>query len=108
MQSEHISSKPAPKFKGDNMDFMKKFLVLLAIFCIIGSAAAVSAEDIGSDNGGYAGSNYEDMNQASEIQYNPDDHGISKQENLTTQQLTIKPLQTQQHRTALPCQKIRT
>lgn len=35
------------------MDIMKKFLVLLAIFCIIGSVAAVSAAD-GYDNlGGY-------------------------------------------------------
>ena len=42
------------------MDIMKKFLVLLAIFCIIGSAAAVSAADVYDDLGGYAGSQYQD------------------------------------------------
>ena len=42
------------------MDVMKKFLVLLAIFCIIGSAAAVSAADGYDDLGGYAGSQYQD------------------------------------------------
>ena len=42
------------------MDIMKKLLVLLAIFCIIGSAAAVSAADVYDDLGGYAGSQYQD------------------------------------------------
>ena len=40
------------------MDIMKKFLILLAIFCIVGSVAAVSAADMASDMGGYAGSQY--------------------------------------------------
>ena len=44
------------------MDIMKKFLILLAIFCIVGSAAAVSAADVSSNNDGWAGSNYQDMN----------------------------------------------
>ena len=39
---------------------MKKFLVLLAIFCIIGSAAAVSAADASDDLGNYAGTQYQD------------------------------------------------
>ena len=42
------------------MDIMKKFLVLLAIFCIIGSAAAVSAADASDDLGNYAGTQYQD------------------------------------------------
>ena len=31
------------------MDLIKKFLILLAIFCVIGSAVAVSAADVGGD-----------------------------------------------------------
>ncbi len=52
------------------MDVIKKFFVLLAIFCVIGSAAAVCAADVGDDlgaqalnqsddfDGGWAGSQY--------------------------------------------------
>ena len=49
---------------------MKKFLILLAIFCIVGSAAAVSAADVSSNNDGWAGSNYQDMNGVAWSQYN--------------------------------------
>ena len=70
---------------------MKKFLVLLAIFCILGSAAAVSATDMnddfsvqdagqyqgdvngydaGQDDGGYAGSQYQDDGGWAGSQYN--------------------------------------
>ena len=72
MQSELISSNWAQKHEGDNMNPIKKVLVLFALLCVIGSAAAVSAEDIGSE-GGYAGSNYEGADGVSESQYNPDD-----------------------------------
>lgn len=41
------------------MDFLKKFLILLAIFCVIGSMAAISAEEVADDQG-YAGSQYQD------------------------------------------------
>ncbi len=47
------------------MDFNKKLLTLLAIFCIIASAGIVCA----ADNGGYAGSNYQNMNGVSGSQY---------------------------------------
>lgn len=50
------------------MDLTKKLLTLLAIFCIIASAGVVCAADAGTD-GGYAGSNYEDMNGAAGSQY---------------------------------------
>ena len=63
---------------GDDMDIMKKFLVLLAIFCVIASAAAVSAEDVGN-NDGYAGINYEDMNGVSESQGNLVDEGTGNE-----------------------------
>jgi hypothetical protein len=70
------------------MDLIKKFLILLAIFCVIGSAA-VSAADLGSDDGGYAGSNsedaigvagsnYGDSNGVAGSQYNPDDEGAGQ------------------------------
>ena len=59
------------------MNVNKKILALLAIFCVIVSAGAVSAaEDVGSDDNGWAGSNYEDMNGYSGSQYNPDDEGL--------------------------------
>ena len=42
------------------MDLIKKFFILLAVFCVIGSAAAISAADVSGDNGGWAGSQYQD------------------------------------------------
>ena len=81
------------------MDLMKKFLVLLAIFCIIGSAAAVSAADVYDDSGaqlgsdvqandgydvnqsqiedGYAGSQYQDDGGWAGCQYNDTDNGLT-------------------------------
>ena len=64
------------------MDLIKKFLILLAIFCVIGSAA-VSAADLGSDDGayygaydgGYAGDNYGDSNGVAGSQYGTDEQG---------------------------------
>lgn len=50
----------------------------MAIFCVIGSAAAVCAEDIGSDDDGNVGMNYEDVNEVSGSQYNPDDQGLGQ------------------------------
>lgn len=47
------------------MNLKKNILVLLAIFCVIASAGIVCA----AENGGYAGSNYEDMNGVSGSQY---------------------------------------
>jgi hypothetical protein len=47
------------------MVFSKRLLALLAIFCVIVSASAVCAADLG----GYAGSNYQDMNGVSGSQY---------------------------------------
>ena len=47
------------------MNLKTKLLTLLAIFCVIGSAGMVCA----ADDGGYAGSNYEDMNGVSGSQY---------------------------------------
>ena len=52
------------------MALMKKFLVLLAIFCIIGSVAAVSAADESGDLGGYVGSQYQDDGGWAGSQYN--------------------------------------
>lgn len=49
------------------MDFNKKLLSILAIFCIIASAGIVCA----ADSNGYAGSNYQD-NGFSGSQYNED------------------------------------
>lgn len=40
------------------MDIIKKLFILLAVFCVIGSAAAISAADV--SNGGWAGSHYTD------------------------------------------------
>ena len=48
-----------------NMDFNKKLLSILAIFCIIASAGIVCA----ADSNGYAGSNYLDNNGFSGSQY---------------------------------------
>ena len=56
------------------MDLIKKFLILLAIFCVIGSAA-VSAADLGSDDGGYARANYGDTNGVAGSQYGTDEEG---------------------------------
>ena len=56
------------------MDIMKKLLVLLAIFCIIGSVAAVSAADGYDDLGGYAGSQYQDGGYAGS-QYDENEQG---------------------------------
>lgn len=50
------------------MDFNKKLLSILAIFCIIASAGIVCA----ADSNGYAGSNYQDNNGFSGSQYNED------------------------------------
>ncbi|MGX8693940.1 MAG: hypothetical protein ACSW71_03440 [Methanobrevibacter sp.] len=47
------------------MNLNKKLLTLLTIFCIIASAGIVCA----ADYGGYAGSNYQDMNGVSGSQY---------------------------------------
>ena len=47
------------------MNFSKTLISILAIFCIIVSAGIVCA----ADNGGYAGSNYQDMNGVSGSQY---------------------------------------
>ena len=60
MQSELISLAFNQDYYGGYMDIMKKFLVLLAIFCIIGSAAAVSAADVSDDLGNYADTQYQD------------------------------------------------
>ena len=51
------------------MNLNKKLLTLLAIFCVIASAGLVCA----ADYGGYAGSNYQDMNGVSGSQYDVDD-----------------------------------
>lgn len=47
------------------MDFNKKLLTLLAIFCLIVSAGVVCA----ADQDGYAGCNYQNMNGVSGSQY---------------------------------------
>ena len=47
------------------MNFNKKLLTLLAIFCVIVSAGVACA----ADHGGFAGSNYEDSNGVSGSQY---------------------------------------
>ena len=47
------------------MAISRKLLTLLAIFCVIASAGIVCA----ADQGGYAGSNYQDMNGVSGSQY---------------------------------------
>ena len=47
------------------MDFNKKLLTLLAIFCLIVSAGVVCA----ADQDGYAGINYQNMNGVSGSQY---------------------------------------
>ena len=47
------------------MNFNKKLITLLAIFCVIAFAGVVCA----ADQGGYAGSNYQDMNGVSGSQY---------------------------------------
>ena len=51
------------------MDLKTKLLTVLAIFCIIASAGVVCATDLSND-GGYAGINYQDTNDVSESQYN--------------------------------------
>ncbi len=57
------------------MDFTKKFIILIAVFCVICSVAAISAADVNDqvgnyqDIGGYAGSNYYDSNGVSGSQY---------------------------------------
>ena len=60
------------------MDYLKKFLIILAIFCVIGSAAAVSADDIGLHDSTNAEYKYDDMNVVSGSQYNPDDQGLGQ------------------------------
>ena len=55
------------------MDFSKKLLTLLAIFCVIASATAVCAADVNADDG-YVGTSYDGMNGVSESQ-NQDDGG---------------------------------
>lgn len=60
------------------MKQIKNLLILLAIFCVIGSALAVSAAEDVSDEGGYAGCNYEDSNGVAGSQYNPDDEGVDQ------------------------------
>ena len=83
------------------IDIMKKFLVLLAIFCILGSAVAVSAADVyeshgayddirydeshgayddiryDGDSDGYAGSNYQDDGGWAGSQYNETEEGLT-------------------------------
>lgn len=78
MQSEIFSSQIAQISEGDNMDLIKKFLILLAIFCVIGSAAAVSAEDFGSDDISHAGDNYGDSNGIAGSPYGADDEGVDQ------------------------------
>ena len=69
------------------MDFNKKILALLAIFCVIVSAGMVCAADV-ADDGGYAGSNYEDANGYSGSQYDDNqdlsDDGTGNGEDDTT------------------------
>ena len=55
------------------MDFSKKLLTLLAVFCVIASATAVCAADVNADDG-YVGTSYDGMNGVSESQ-NQDDGG---------------------------------
>ena len=64
------------------MDFKKIILTMLAIFCVVVSAAAVCATDVADDggyagsqypegyDGGYAGSNYQDDGGWAGSQYN--------------------------------------
>lgn len=47
-------------YSGDKMGFMKEFLVLLAIFSVLGSAAAVSAADMYDNQGVYGDRGYSD------------------------------------------------
>ena len=97
------------------MDIMKKFLILLAIFCIIGSAAAVSAADVYDDQGGYlaandegvdevygsqsqddlggyAGSNYQDDGGWAGSQYQDDGGWAGSQYNESNEGSTDRPL----------------
>lgn len=59
------------------MNPVKEIIILLTILCVIGSAAAVSAEDIGSEDG-YAGCNYDDAGLMSESQDVPDDQTLGE------------------------------
>ena len=65
------------------MDISKKLLALLAIFCVIASAGVVCAEDNGdligidnsTDQGGWAGSQYQDEGGWAGSQYNDTEGG---------------------------------
>ena len=72
---------------------MKKLLLLLAIFCIIGSAAVVSAADVNDDQGGYAGINYQDdMGGWAGSNYQDDGGWAGSQYNETNENQTDRPL----------------
>ncbi len=87
------------------MDVMKKFFVLLAIFCVIGSAAAVCAADVSDDfdsqalgqsddfDGGWAGSQYEDGGWAGS-QYQDDGGWAGSQYNETLENATANATNT--------------
>ena len=84
---------------------MKKFFVLLAIFCVIGSAAAVCAADVSDDfdsqalgqsddfDGGWAGSQYEDGGWAGS-QYQDDGGWAGSQYNETLENATANATNT--------------
>ena len=80
------------------MDFSKKLLVLLAIFCVIASAGLVCAEE--SDGGGYAGSQYQDEGGYAGSQYQDDGGWAGSQYNETLENATAAANQTAQNGTS--------
>ena len=76
------------------MDLIKKFFVLIAIFCVIGSASAVCAADVSDgvaalsesqyqDEGGWAGSQYQDEGGWAGSQYQDEGGWAGSQYNET-------------------------
>ena len=76
------------------MDLIKKFFVLIAIFCVIGSASAVCAADVSDgvaalsesqyqDEGGWAGSQYQDEGGWAGSQYNETENNVYSTTNTT-------------------------
>ena len=65
------------------MDLIKKFFVLIAIFCVIGSASAVCATNVSDDFAALGESQYQDDGALASSQYQDEDGWAGSQYNET-------------------------
>ena len=65
------------------MDLIKKFFVLIAIFCVIGSASAVCAADVSDGVAALSESQYQDEGGWAGSQYNETENNVYSTTNTT-------------------------